>query len=382
MAANPAMELRQKTPETADTGEPQSPPSPRGSRAFTIDPTSRLARVVKEEIIHPEDLVGLTDEKCNIGSGSFGVVRKVAWRKTPVAAKVAHNMLPEQKQLFLRELEVMVRLRHPNVVQFLGYVDKPFVIVMEYLPCGDLRAYCKTRRVSVSHKSRICVDVLRALTYLHNRKPSSIIHRDVKPTNVLMTRSGVAKLTDFGLGRFTIVDDDTWHGGMHFDSKHSGSAYEDSRHGGRSPPLTPGRRRSMPPVLPSQNSPVVAAMAAAAVPPKMTISGTLGAPTQFEGWSDATAVVGTAPYMAPEANKHAYDEKVGIYSAAITFYELFEQSRFVTEIPFGWALTPSRFRSVILEMGAEDPKERPTALELIDRFGGGGDRNSYACVVC
>ena len=78
-------------------------------------------------------------------------------------------------------------------------------------------------------------------------------------------------------------------------------------------------------------------------------------------------------------NRHAYDEKVDIYSAAITFYD-FEQSRFVTEIWLG--ATPSRFRSVILEMGAEDPKERPTALELIDRFGGGGDRNSYACVVC
>ena len=99
-------------------------------------------------------------------------VRLVRWRKTPVAAKVAHDMPQEQKQLVLREIEVMARLRHPNVVQFLGYVDAPFTVVMEYLPMGDLRAYWKAHKTSNTHKSQICIDVLRALAYLHNRAPA------------------------------------------------------------------------------------------------------------------------------------------------------------------------------------------------------------------
>lgn len=160
------------------------------------------------------DLQGLNNASNLIGSGAFGEVRLVTWRKTPAAAKVAHRTMPkEQKQLFLRELECMVRCRHPNIVQFLGYVDSPFVIVMEYLANGDLRSYWRSHKVSNGHKVQICIDVLRALAYLHNRKPSSIIHRDIKPTNVLMTKSGVAKLTDFGLGRLMGQDN----------SKHSGT---------------------------------------------------------------------------------------------------------------------------------------------------------------
>ena len=160
-----------------------------------------------------KDLDGLDDTGNLIGSGAFGEVRLVTWRKTPAAAKVAHSTMPTaQKNLFLRELELMVRCRHPNIVQFLGYVDSPFVIVMEYLPNGDLRQYWRSKKLSVGHKTQICIDVLRALAYLHNRKPSSIIHRDIKPTNVLMTKSGVAKLTDFGLGRLMGQDA----------SKHSG----------------------------------------------------------------------------------------------------------------------------------------------------------------
>ena len=171
---------------------------------------------LKNEQIALQDLEGLDDETKTIGSGGFGVVRCVKWRKTPAAAKIAHESIPlEHKHLVLRELKVMARLRHPNVVQFLGFVDSPFCVILEYLPMGDLRAYWRRRQLSVARKNQICIDVLRALAYLHNRRPSSVIHRDVKPTNVLITKSGVAKLTDFGLGRFT-GDDDPKHSGTSF----------------------------------------------------------------------------------------------------------------------------------------------------------------------
>ena len=294
--------------------------------------STRLAQILTEEEIRPDDLKGLDGAGVTLlGTGAFGEVRLVTWRKTAAAAKVAHKEVTlNQKLLFLRELELMVRCRHPNIVQFLGYVDSPFVIVMEFLPKGDLRAYWRSRRVPVGHKTSICLDVLRALGYLHNRRPHKIVHRDVKPTNVLMTNSGIAKLTDFGLGRI-LGQEMSKHGC----STHGGSIYS-----------------------------------AATAAPASDSKGGSGKGSRRPS-NNVTGVVGTAPYMAPESSipgPAAYDEKVDIYSAAVTFHELFEQSAFNEEMPFAGALTPPRISKIIREMGKTDPTARPSALDLVDRF--------------
>eukprot|EP00966_Prymnesium_polylepis_P073548 1707267-Prymnesium_polylepis.1 len=202
-----------------------------------------------------------------LGSGAFGTVHKTRWRGTPIALKTSRDDCPDfEKRLFMRELETMLHLRHPNVVQFLGYVDSPFAIALEFLPNGDLRSYWQNNRLSLSKKIGICVDVLRALAYMHNRKPEAVIHRDVKPANVLMTASGVAKLSDFGLSRMT----------------------EKAR-----------RERS-------------------------TYGGTAYGAGQHEG--HLSREVGTKRYMAPEAVESAYTSAVDIFSSGATFYELFEHT--------------------------------------------------------
>lgn len=280
--------------------------------------SSRVAGLVYEEEISPADIEGIADGML-LGSGAFGEVRKVFWRKTPAAAKVSHLDMPSNcKELFFRELELMVRCRHPNVVQFLGFVDTPFVIVMEFLPQGDLRSYWRSHKLSIAHKTRIVIDILRGIGYLHNRKPSSIIHRDIKPTNILMTVSGVAKITDFGLGRV----------------KTTGNAIP----------------------------------AASSEPPEQATSATDVQVVQHVKHDSrgATKMVGTVPYMAPEANSQGYDEKVDIFSAGVTFYELFEQVSYDTD--FLWALTPTPVRPIIRLMGSQEPSKRPDALELIDKF--------------
>lgn len=146
--------------------------------------------------IPPWELRVNTDQM--VGKGSFGTVYKGTWRETPVIAKVAHKEIGDiQKALCIREFETLTKVHHPNVVQLLGYVSEPFIIVMEYLPNGNL----EKQKLSRSQKIDVCVDILRALTYLHNRKPEKIIHRDIKPSNVVLSRSGRAKLVDFGLSR-------------------------------------------------------------------------------------------------------------------------------------------------------------------------------------
>ena len=100
----------------------------------------------------------------------------------------------------MREFDIMTKLHHPNIVQFLGYINDPFIIVMEYIPKLDLMS--NIRSLTKKEKISITKDILRGLAYIHNRKPHNLIHRDIKPTNILLTNSKVAKISDFGLSKF------------------------------------------------------------------------------------------------------------------------------------------------------------------------------------
>ena len=124
-----------------------------------------------------------------IGKGSFGCVYKGTWRYTDVAVKIVTD--PKLSWLFIQEFNTMTHVRHPNVVQLLGYVKEPFMIIMEWLPGGSIK----------SLNTEQALDILRALYYLHERRPTQIIHRDVKPSNIVLSRSGKPKLVDFGLSK-------------------------------------------------------------------------------------------------------------------------------------------------------------------------------------
>jgi serine/threonine protein kinase len=142
------------------------------------------------------------DNKKKIGEGSFGNVYLSKWRKTKVVSKIANNNLSEESKILIeRELDILTKVKHPNIVQFLGYIDSPFIIVTEYIQEGDLLKYIINDKLNFKAKINICLDILQALIYLHNRKPDSIIHRDLKPQNILITSLKVAKIADFGLSK-------------------------------------------------------------------------------------------------------------------------------------------------------------------------------------
>ncbi|XP_022725223.1 serine/threonine-protein kinase STY8-like [Durio zibethinus] len=147
-----------------------------------------------------------------IGKGSFGEILKVSWRGTPVAVKRILPSLSDDRlviQDFRHEVNLLVKLRHPNIVQFLGAVTekKPLMLITEYLRGGDLHQYLKEK--SALHPStaiNFALDIARGMAYLHN-EPNVIIHRDLKPRNVLLVNSSAdyLKVGDFGLSKLIKV---------------------------------------------------------------------------------------------------------------------------------------------------------------------------------
>uniref|UniRef100_A0A0D6R4N9 non-specific serine/threonine protein kinase n=1 Tax=Araucaria cunninghamii TaxID=56994 RepID=A0A0D6R4N9_ARACU len=141
-----------------------------------------------------------------IGKGSFGEILQVSWRGTPVAVKRILPSLSDDKlviQDFRHEVDLLVKLRHPNIVQFLGAVTKkpPLMLITEYLRGGDLHQYLKEKgALSPSNAVNFALDIARGMAYLHN-EPNVIIHRDLKPRNVLLVNANHLKVGDFGLSK-------------------------------------------------------------------------------------------------------------------------------------------------------------------------------------
>lgn len=95
--------------------------------------------------IPPWELV--LDPDIILGEGKFGKVYLGEWRKTKVAAKIINDSVKlGHKDNYIKEFDTMSKTHHPNIVQLLGYVENPFIIVMEYLPNGNLLDYSKKNR--------------------------------------------------------------------------------------------------------------------------------------------------------------------------------------------------------------------------------------------
>ncbi|XP_010917104.1 serine/threonine-protein kinase VIK isoform X1 [Elaeis guineensis] len=147
-----------------------------------------------------------------IGKGSFGEILKAYWRGTPVAVKRILPSLSEDRlviQDFRHEVNLLVKLRHPNIVQFLGAVTerKPLMLITEYLRGGDLHQFLKEKgSLSPLTAVNFALDIARGMAYLHN-EPNVIIHRDLKPRNVLLVNSNAdhLKVGDFGLSKLIRV---------------------------------------------------------------------------------------------------------------------------------------------------------------------------------
>lgn len=153
----------------------------------------------------PGDTVGPYRVTGLIGEGASGVVYQVvnAVSGRLEAMKILGNTYTpdlEQAQRFLREIQLQAKLDHPNIAQVRTAFCEGnlIVLVMELVDGESLSSVLRRGPLSVAGAIRVGEQVLNALIMAHHH---GVIHRDVKPANILVDRSGNVKLTDFGLAK-------------------------------------------------------------------------------------------------------------------------------------------------------------------------------------
>ncbi|OMO98895.1 hypothetical protein CCACVL1_04005 [Corchorus capsularis] len=210
-------------PQNGNSNQPQISQSPaaavlekRLSQLTSIGNTGRLEEFSLEELLQATENFS-EDQK--IGTGSFGSVyhgtledgREVAIKRAEITstssyATIYYTRRQEDKDnAFVNELEYLSRLHHKNLVRLLGFCEdfNERVLVYEYMDNGTLHDHLHKLQnppfMSWSVRLKIALDAARGIEYLHEYAVPTIIHRDIKSSNILLDSNWNAKVSDFGL---------------------------------------------------------------------------------------------------------------------------------------------------------------------------------------
>ena len=160
-----------------------------------------------QEGLEPEAKIADFEQIANLGTGGYGKVN--LYRHKITGAEYAIKLIDKtkfenklQKELFAREVDMMYKIRHPNIVRLYTHFEDETncYIALEYIKKGNLYSYTQSmpnKVLDAATTAHFVVDLISSLYYLHNMNPA-IIHRDIKPENLLVGNNGQLKLTDFG----------------------------------------------------------------------------------------------------------------------------------------------------------------------------------------
>ena len=167
----------------------------------TAMPETRSITDVVGERIGPYRIVRV------IGSGGMGVVylaeRADEQFRQRVAIKVVRQRLiyPEIVERLVSERQILANLHHPNIARLFDggtTADGTPYLVMEYIDGLPIDDYCDGRRLDIHERLALFRTICSAVHYAHQ---NLIVHRDIKPTNILVTEDGIPKLLDFGIAK-------------------------------------------------------------------------------------------------------------------------------------------------------------------------------------
>lgn len=161
--------------------------------------------------------------KNKLGKGGFGTVSKGVMGNKEVAVKKFSEKSTQGKTEFIAEVTTIGNLRHRNLVKLIGwcYERRQFLLVYEYLPNRSLDRFiftdekssesCQETTLGWETRQSVVIGAAQALDYLHNGCEDTILHRDIKSSNIMLDSDFSAKLGDFGLARTMKLSNQTHH---------------------------------------------------------------------------------------------------------------------------------------------------------------------------
>ncbi|KAF8891298.1 kinase-like domain-containing protein, partial [Infundibulicybe gibba] len=211
--ARPPSTVRRKNKRAQSRGETLTPILLRSEHVHQDEPRTPPIKEVEPELELDLESLGLEDREIppeklqkleKIGSGGFKDVYIGKLKGRRIAISEFRGQL---SAMDIKELKLLGGFDHPNIVRFLGVSipentrETPVMIISELCSNGDLFDYVRNVNPPTLYKvMSIMLDIACGLEYLHTRKPS-VIHRDCKSSNILITSRGTAKIADFGLAK-------------------------------------------------------------------------------------------------------------------------------------------------------------------------------------